>query len=64
MLGFPGLFKGILEAGVSCFTDKMLIKAAEVIHEKAPEGQLVPDPLDQDVHGVVARAVKSLASCE
>jgi len=63
VLGFPGLFKGILEAGASNFTDKILIKAAEVIHEKAPERQLVPDPLEQDVHDAVAQAVQEIAGC-
>ena len=58
VLGFPGLFKGCLESGAKQFTDKMLIAAAQAIHEQAPDGQLVPDPLSREVHEKVASAFK------
>lgn len=57
VLGFPGLFKGVLDAGITTFSDEILIKAAQVIHEQAPAGQLVPNPLDMEVHAAVARAI-------
>jgi len=57
VLGFPGLFKGALEGGAKRFTNKMLIAAAQAIHQQAPEGQLVPNPLDLKVHEKVAEAV-------
>jgi malate dehydrogenase (oxaloacetate-decarboxylating) len=59
VLGFPGLFKGALEAGATEISEAALIKAAEVIHQNAPKGQLVPNPLDTTVHEAVAKAVAS-----
>jgi len=32
-----------------------------VIHEKVLEEELVPDPLDQDIHDALAQAVKDVA---
>ena len=61
VLGFPGLFKGVLEAGAKSFNEKTLVRAAKVIHEHAPKGQLVPRPLEKEVHDAVAAAVKEVA---
>ncbi len=61
-LGFPGLFKGTLDAGVSDFSDAMLFAAAQKIAELAPEDSLVPAALDTDVHAAVAEAVRAAAS--
>lgn len=58
---FPGLFRGILDAGVSRFTDEILFAAAESLSSNAPEGQLIPGPLDLDAHAAVAKAVKDEA---
>lgn len=55
--GFPGLFRGALDAGASRFSAAMLIAAAETLASRAPEGQLVPDPLDLASHRAVAAAV-------
>jgi malate dehydrogenase (oxaloacetate-decarboxylating) len=57
VLGFPGLFRGALEAGARRFTDEMLVAAAETIADLAGEHELVPEPLDPAVHDAVARAV-------
>jgi malate dehydrogenase (oxaloacetate-decarboxylating) len=57
LLGFPGLFKGALEARATRFTDAMLLAAAEAIAELARGEDLVPDPLDRAVHQAVAAAV-------
>jgi malate dehydrogenase (oxaloacetate-decarboxylating) len=62
VLGFPGLFKGALEARARSFTDAMLMAAAERIAHLAPEGELVPDPLDREMHGSVAAAVRAAAA--
>ena len=58
VLGFPGLFKGVLAARAPCFTDAMLLAAARRIAGLAPGDDLVPDPLDRDVHTAVAAAVQ------
>lgn len=62
VLGFPGLFRGALDARARQFTDAMLFAAAEKISELAPQGELVPQPLDRAVHDAVAAAVKAAAS--
>ncbi|MFU8820673.1 MAG: NAD(P)-dependent malic enzyme [Gammaproteobacteria bacterium] len=61
VLGFPGLFRGALEAGAKRFTDEMLVAAAETIADLAGEHELVPEPLAPAVHDAVARAVKRAA---
>jgi malate dehydrogenase (oxaloacetate-decarboxylating) len=57
LLGFPGLFKGALEARATRFTDEMLLAAARTIAELAKGEDLVPDPLDREVHQAVSAAV-------
>ncbi|MEI8299298.1 MAG: malic enzyme-like NAD(P)-binding protein [Pseudomonadota bacterium] len=59
VLGFPGLFKGALDARATSITDQMLMAAAHSIAELAPEEDLVPDPLDPAVHAAVAEAVRA-----
>ena len=61
VLGFPGLFRGALDARATAFTDAMLFAAAEAIAGCAPKGELVPDPLDRRVHDAVAAAVRRAA---
>lgn len=61
VLGFPGLFRGALEARARKFTDEMLVAAAEAIADLAAEADLVPDPLDPRVHDAVAEAVRLAA---
>ena len=62
ILGFPGLFRGALDARVRCFTDEMFFAAAEKLAEITPDDQLLPDALDPDVHTEVARAVAAVAT--
>lgn len=57
VLGFPGLFRGALDAGVRHIDDAMLFAAAETLSRIAPGDELVPDPLDRNVHDAVAEAV-------
>lgn len=61
VLAFPGLFRGALDAGVSRFTDSMLIAAAQAIADSAAEHELIPSPLDHEAHRCVAQAVKAAA---
>ena len=58
VLAFPGLFKGALEAHAQCFTDAMLMAAADAIAAQARGDELVPDPLDKEMHEKVAAAVR------
>ncbi|HZO23626.1 MAG TPA: malic enzyme-like NAD(P)-binding protein [Steroidobacteraceae bacterium] len=61
VLAFPGLFKGVLSARVSHFSDAMLVAAADAIARLATGDELVPDPLDKTVHESVAAAVHAAA---
>ena len=62
VLAFPGLFRGVLDAGASRFSDSMLLAAANAIADSAPEGELIPSPLDHKAHDRVATAVKEVAT--
>ncbi len=62
VLGFPGLFRGALDARARQFTDGMLIAAARTIAELAGDDDLVPDALDKSVHAKVAEAVRAAGS--
>ena len=64
VLGFPGLFRGVLDAGAPAFTREMLLAAAERLSRLAGANQLIPSPLDRDVHVQVAAAVKQAAASE
>jgi len=61
VLGFPGIFRGAVDANVPRITREMLIAAAEAIAAFAKPGQIVPDPLDKALHRSVARAVARVA---
>ena len=61
VLGFPGLFRGALEARATRFTDAMLMAAAKAIAACAPGHDLVPDPLHREVHAAVTAAVRDAA---
>ncbi|HYW93768.1 MAG TPA: malic enzyme-like NAD(P)-binding protein [Gammaproteobacteria bacterium] len=62
VLGFPGLFRGVLESGVRAFSNEMFLAAARTLAELAPEHELVPSPLDPAVHEAVAEAVREVAA--
>ncbi len=61
VLGFPGIFRGAVDADVPRITQDMLVAAAEAIADHAPAGEVVPSPLDKDLHKKVARAVARVA---
>ena len=61
VLGFPGIFRGAVDAHAPRITHEMLVAAAETIAAMTPPGELVPNPLDKKVHHAVARAVAEMA---
>ena len=62
VIGFPGIFKGALDAGAKEITYDMLIAAAQAIVGHTKPGELIPNPLDPRVHYLVARAVEEAAN--
>ncbi|MFJ8066143.1 NAD-dependent malic enzyme [Psychrobacillus sp. NPDC096426] len=64
VIGFPGIFKGALDAGASAITYPMLIAAAQAIVSHTKPGELIPNPLDPAVHHLVARAVEEAANLQ
>jgi len=61
VLGFPGIFRGAVDANVPRISREMLIAAAEAIAAFAKPGEIVPNPLDKTLHKSVARAVARVA---
>lgn len=61
VLGFPGIFRGAVDADAPRITHEMLVAAAQTIAALTPPGELVPSPLDKGVHRAVARAVAETA---
>ncbi|PIC64270.1 NAD-dependent malic enzyme 1 [Sporosarcina sp. P13] len=60
VLGFPGIFRGALNANAKSITYSMLIAAALAIVESTKRDDLVPHPLDPNVHINVALAVEKV----
>jgi malate dehydrogenase (oxaloacetate-decarboxylating) len=60
-LGFPGIFRGALEARAQQINEAMKIAAAKSIAQLAPQGELVPPLLELEVHQAVAEAVERAA---
>jgi malate dehydrogenase (oxaloacetate-decarboxylating) len=61
VIGYPGIFRGALQAGAATINVEMKLAAARAIAELADGGELVPNALDQRVHDAVAEAVKTAA---
>ena len=61
VLAYPALFLGALNAGADRITPTMRRAAAVALADLAPEGALLPDPLDHPVHVKVAEAVAAAA---
>jgi malate dehydrogenase (oxaloacetate-decarboxylating) len=61
VLSYPGLLAGALDAKSPSVTAAMKRAAAYAIADAAAEGQLLPDPLDQDLHNAVRTAVRTAA---
>ncbi len=67
VLAFPGVFRGLLDAGARDIPDEMLVAAARAIADSvAPEalnsGLIVPSVFDPTVAPAVAAAVREVAS--
>jgi malate dehydrogenase (oxaloacetate-decarboxylating) len=62
VLGYPGMFRGALDAGAEEMSVEMKLAAAQAIADAAPESELVPDALDESVHRAVADAVREAAA--
>ena len=62
ILGFPGIFRGALNAHAKEITYPMLIAAALAIVDSTKPGDLVPHPLDPNVHLNVAAALERVAN--
>lgn len=59
LLGYPGLWKGLLVARADRITPDILLAGARAIARVAGgEGRLIPSPLDPGVHLAVAEAVE------
>ncbi len=61
LLGFPGLFKGALDAQSDRISPAMKLAAVEAIIRHTPEGALTPDGLDRALHEDVATAAREAA---
>jgi malate dehydrogenase (oxaloacetate-decarboxylating) len=61
VLGYPGIFRGALDAHARAITTKMKLAAAWAIAGLTVEAELVPDVLDRSVHDQVAEAVRLAA---
>lgn len=66
VLAFPGLFRGLLDAGASKITTEMLVAAARAIAESVAAEELnasyiVPSVFDPHVAPAVAEAVRAVA---
>jgi malate dehydrogenase (oxaloacetate-decarboxylating) len=66
VLAFPGIFRGLLDAGVSKIEDDLLVAAAEAIADCVSPSQLnasfiVPSVFDAQVVTKVATAVKKIS---
>ena len=60
-LAFPGLFAGAFAARSRAITQEMLLEAATTLAGLAEAGELVPSPLNKDVHKAVTSAVAARA---
>jgi len=62
LLAFPGVFRGVFDAGALKVTTVMKLAAAEALaaYVKEPTAEyIIPDSLDRTVTGIVADAVKA-----
>ncbi len=67
VLAFPGVFRGLLDAGARVISDEMLLAAARALADVVAPGELnatyiVPSVFDPEVVPAVARAVAAAAA--
>ncbi len=61
VLGFPGIFRGLLDNNIKKVTVEMKIRAAEAIASLVPnptEEEIIPSPFHPDVANVVADSIR------
>jgi malate dehydrogenase (oxaloacetate-decarboxylating) len=61
VLGYPGIFRGALQAGARAINLEMKRAAAWTLAGLTVESELVPDVLDPNVHAAVSEAVRQAA---
>jgi len=61
VLGFPGILRGAVDSNARRISNEMYLAAARTIADLTPPDELVPNPLDKQVHQAVARAVARVA---
>jgi len=61
VVGYPGIWRGTLDAKATRITYQMYRAASRAIAEAAPDGELVPSPLDPTAHLAVTHAVARAA---
>lgn len=61
VLGFPGILRGAVDSWARRISTGMYLAAAQAIADMTPPDELVPNPLDKQVHRAVARAVAQRA---
>ena len=64
VLGYPGIFRGALDARAPGISSRMKLAAAWEIAGLTVASELVPDALDRTVHERVAEAVRAAAVAE
>ncbi len=57
VLDFPGILRGAVDSYATRISHEMYLAAATAIADQTPPDELVPNPLDKNVHRAVARAV-------
>jgi malate dehydrogenase (oxaloacetate-decarboxylating) len=57
VLGFPGILRGAVDSYATHISYEMYLAAATAIADQTPPDELVPNPLDKNVHKAGARAV-------
>ena len=63
-LAFPGVFKGVLEAGVTQITDKMKLAAALALAQtvaRPTAEKIIPGPFEKHIVPAVSKAVQKIA---
>jgi len=61
VLGYPGIWSGALRSRATEINREMLVAAGQALAEMAPEGELMPNPLNLEVHRRVAYEVAKAA---
>ena len=65
VLVFPGIFRGLLDAGATKVTEAMKLAAAAALADLGPRptrDEIIPDPFGEGVSEAVSAAVLKLAS--